>query len=299
MLKFLVFDQGKPAQHWPLRNSYLVGADGNALRGDVAFLQGAYAFHDPASGRPLRLAGLGPDGTPLRDERGQPRVGFEGSGPIVESMYTGTAFVVSRRDLLITNRHVAQPWVYDDSARVLVAQGLEPRMRRFIGYLPGVEEPFAVETVSASPDADVALLRCSGEAARVTPLELADQMPRAGDEVIVLGYPTGIRALVARTGQEFLERLMEADVDFWTLARRLSQGGHIGPLASRGIVGQVTSAAVVYDAETTQGGSGGPVLNLEGEVVAVNAAILPEFGGSNLGVPVEHGRRLLSAAITD
>lgn len=41
MLKFLVFDQGKPAQHWPLRNSYLVGADGNALRGDVAFLQGA------------------------------------------------------------------------------------------------------------------------------------------------------------------------------------------------------------------------------------------------------------------
>jgi hypothetical protein len=28
-------------------------------------------------------------------------------------------------------------------------------------------------------------------------------------------------------------------------------------------------------------------------VVAVNAAILPEFGGSNLGVPAAHGGRLL------
>ena len=42
------------------------------------------------------------------------------------------------------------------------------------------------------------------------------------------------------------------------------------------------------------GGSGGPVLNIEGKVVAVNAAILPEFGGSNLGVPVSKVRELLA-----
>ncbi len=59
---------------------------------------------------------------------------------------------------------------------------------------------------------------------------------------------------------------------------------------------QLTDRFVVYDAETTSGGSGGPVLNLAGEVVAVNSAILPEFGGSNLGVPVEHGRTLLEGA---
>ena len=68
----------------------------------------------------------------------------------------------------------------------------------------------------------------------------------------------------------------------------------IAPLASRGIVGQTSDAAIVYDAETTHGGSGGPVLNARGEVIAVNAAILPEFGGSNLGVPVNKVRAFLA-----
>ncbi len=49
----------------------------------------------------------------------------------------------------------------------------------------------------------------------------------------------------------------------------------------------------MYDAETTSGGSGGPVLSLDGRVVAVNAAILPEFGGSNLGVPVARVHALI------
>lgn len=38
----------------------------------------------------------------------------------------------------------------------------------------------------------------------------------------------------------------EGNLDFWTIARRLSKAGQITPLASRGIVGQLTSAYVVY-----------------------------------------------------
>jgi hypothetical protein len=80
------------------------------------------------------------------------------------------------------------------------------------------------------------------------------------------------------------------------VAARLAAKGHIAPLASRGIVGQVTRATIVYDAETTHGGSGGPVLDIDGSVVAVNAAILPEYGGSNPGVPVAKVRALLEDA---
>ncbi len=117
-----------------------------------------------------------------------------------------------------------------------------------------------------------------------------------GDEVVVLGYPAGIRALLARASKHFVESLdTQTEVDFWSVTERLAAAGLITPLASRGIVAQVAADAIVYDAETTQGGSGGPVLTLDGEVIAVNAAILPEFGGSNLGVPITHVRRLIEA----
>ena len=74
----------------------------------------------------------------------------------------------------------------------------------------------------------------------------------------------------------------------------LAEQGFVQPLASRGIVAQVNSGAVIYDAETTSGGSGGPVLDDRGRVIAVNAAILPEFGGSNIGVPVTLLHQLLA-----
>ncbi len=264
----------------------------------VVFIQGSWGFTD-ADGRPLRFRGLGPDGMPLRGPEG-PAVTLEGDGPPVELLYTGTAFVVSRDGHLLSNRHVAQPWDYDPSARQLVQGGLVPGIRRFLGYLPGVEEPFEVELVRASDRLDVALLRCRPVDADVAPLELAERAPRPGDEVIVMGYPTGINALLARADPDTLREMREAGpMDFWQLARRLSSAGLIAPLATVGVVGQVSESSVVYDAETTHGGSGGPVLDLDGQVLAVNAAILPEFGGSNLGVPAIHALRLLRESEND
>ena len=171
-------------------------------------------------------------------------------------------------------------------------------MQRQIGYLPRIEAPFDVELVVASDTADVAVLRCSGATGLVPPLPLGETPAQLGEDVFVLGYPTGIRALLARTSEAFVDSLMrDPRPDFWTMARRLSEAGHIAPLATRGIVGQTTLDRVVYDAETTHGGSGGPVLGLNGEVQAVNAAILTGFAGSSLGIPAAEARRLLDQAM--
>ncbi len=261
----------------------------------IVFLQGSYGFLDRESRQPLRFM-VGPGGGPVLDPTGTPSVTTEGEGPILESQFTGTGFVATTGGLILTNRHVAVPWDFDEAAKRVAQHGLIPAFFRFHGYIKGIAEPFDVELVAASDDADVAVLKCSDVTRRVHPLQLAETSPEPGDEVIVLGYPTGIRALLARTDVDFVNQLMSGgDLDFWKVARRLSEAGHIAPLATRGFVGQVTTAAVVYDAETTSGGSGGPVINLDGEVVAVNMAILPEFGGSNLGVPIARARALLEA----
>jgi len=101
---------------------------------------------------------------------------------------------------------------------------------------------------------------------------------------------------MARADRAFLNQIGGQRLDFWEIVERLSAAGQIGPLATRGIVGQITESSIVYDADTTSGGSGGPVLTLDGRVVAINSAVLRQFGGSNLGVPAELADRLLRQA---
>ena len=109
-----------------------------------------------------------------------------------------------------------------------------------------------------------------------------------------MGYPTGLRAMLAQAGKSFVMKIREAgETDFWKVAQRLSENGFIQPLASQGIVAKVTAATIVYDADTAKGGSGGPVMDSSGQVVGVNAAVLPEYGGSNIGVPLKKLRELL------
>lgn len=279
------------------RGEAIPGVIAGASR-SVLFLQGAYGFLDPASGEPLRTV-LRLDGGPLTDRWGNPIIRTGGDGPILELLFTGTAFVAGEGGLLLTNRHVVRPWEFDEAGKEAVARGLVPTMRRLVGFVPEEAEPVSVEPLVASGKADLAVLRSPAAAHSAPPLPLASVPARPGQEVVVLGYPTGIRALLARTNPEFVDAILRDTVsDFWSVARRLAEAGHIAPLATRGIVGQATESMVVYDAGTTRGGSGGPVLALDGTVLAVTVGILPEFGGSNLGIPVDEARRLLERART-
>jgi serine protease Do len=262
----------------------------------VVFLQGSYGFRESSTGSLMRYA-VDDNGQPLLTPLGQPMLTLAGDGPVAERHFTGTAFAVGSAGALVTNRHVALPWEGDADVKAMARRGLEPVMIKSIVYAPGTEQAYAVQVISVSEDADLAVLRLVDATWGVSGLGLADDAPVPGNEVIVMGYPTGLRSMLAQSGEEFIEELKKIDdIGFWTVAARLAEDGYIAPLASRGIVSQVTSATVVYDADTTHGGSGGPVLDIDGKVVAVNAAILPEYGGSNLGIPVAKLRALLTSA---
>ncbi|MCE8546494.1 trypsin-like peptidase domain-containing protein [Ruegeria pomeroyi] len=262
--------------------------------GSVAFIQGGYGLRHRDSGQMLRHV-LDRAGNRLMLPNGQPMLSLDGTGPVAEVQYTGTGFVLAETGLIATNRHVAVPWE-KSAAMGFGGDTMEPVFTRFIAYFPARPDPVDLEVRGLSDSADLALVAPVAPVDLPPGLPLAEVAPPPGLEVLVMGYPTGLMSMLVRSGTGFVEDLRSAGVTgFWEVAARLAGEGLIWPLASRGIVGQVTPALVTYDAETTHGGSGGPVLNLRGQVVAVNTAILPDFGGSNLGVPVARLRALLSA----
>ena len=68
------------------------------------------------------------------------------------------------------------------------------------------------------------------------------------------------------------------------------------PLPTRGHISDLVAGKLLFDAPTAVGGSGGPLFNLAGRVVAVNYGILKSFRGANFGVPVLHAHALLAKA---
>lgn len=264
-----------------------------ASAGAVAFLQGGYGLRHKQSGQMLRQV-LDVDGLPRLLPNGQPYLSLEGDGPLAEVQFNGTGFVLKDAHVIVTNRHVAIPW--EDKPGLGTGDAMEPVLTRFLAYFPGRAKALELTVTAVSDRADVALVTPSDRTALPNGLVLSDLSPLPGQEVLVMGYPTGLMSLLARSGEAFVAQLRaDGQTGFWDVAARLAAEDLMWPLSSRGIVGQITDARIVYDAETTHGGSGGPVLNLKGEVVAVNTAIIPEFGGSNLGVPVAEIRALLSA----
>lgn len=253
----------------------------------VIFILGAYGFIDPETGLLFRYMESA-DGLTTRYT-------FEEEAKVIETPFTGTAFIVSSAGLLLTNRHVMEPWQNESKTNIIQGRQLLPIILRIYAYYPDATEPLKITDMHASDYMDLAILRTREEVKGGIPLEFQPRVPEPGDEVLLLGYPTGIRALVARVSTEFLETItLDGATDYSTVANSLSEAGYIKPLATRGIVGQITNKFIVYDAETTFGGSGGPVLDKNGKVIAVNAALLPEFGGSNMGVPAQHAQYFLS-----
>jgi S1-C subfamily serine protease len=115
----------------------------------------------------------------------------------------------------------------------------------------------------------------------------------SGNPVILIGYPTGIEGILARANSDIRQKLAENANDVTGIVSQLAAQHLIRPTITQGHIGDVLKDKIVYDAATTVGGSGGPLFNHDGKVIGVNAAILTDFGGSNLAVPVRYADELL------
>jgi S1-C subfamily serine protease len=261
----------------------------------VCLLHVVVEFRDKDSGQVIRI-GADAAGKPLVDEKGMVSLGIEGTGPPLLFDFFGTGFLVASDGRLLTNHHVAEPWWSDEKLKELLDRGAEGFAASYTAYFPGISQGIAAKLDRISGHADLATLKLQTPGPPQAVLLKLDDRSEAsvsGDPVVLIGYPTGIEGILARAGSDITRNVAENAHDVTQIVSQLATQHLIRPTTTQGHIGDVLKDKIVYDAATTVGGSGGPLFNRDGRVIGVNAAILKDFGGSNLAVPVRYADELM------
>ncbi len=267
-----------------------------AYEPSVCLIHVVLAFREHNTGLRLRYAGVTSSGEPATDEHSNPLVGLTGDGPEVHLDVFGTGFLVSDAGRILTNHHVAEPWWQNEDLKEMLNQGVEPVIAEMTAYFPGIANGIPVNTEKISSGADVAVVKGNISGLGIKQVALADgrRSVVSGGPVVLLGYPTALDAILARAGAETLQSIANATKgDPKQVMGELARRNLIRPITTQGHIGDVLPDKIVYDAQTTSGGSGGPLFNGEGKVIGINFAMVREFGGSNFAIPVGYGKSLL------
>ncbi len=240
--------------------------------GGVCLIQCSFSLIDELTGEPLKSWS---------------------DGQLLTTDYTGTGFLVSKDGMVLTNHHVAEPWWGKSAQFVSIRKGFKPRFEEFRAFFPNVKEPFSLKIERVSEETDVALLSFDPRGIDIPVLELDVGHAEAieGEPVVLIGYPAGLSALFAKTDPQLAKEISQ--LPFIEAAEELSVRELIRPITTQGHISDVLKDRIIYDAQTTVGGSGGPLFNNKGKVVAINYGIFRGFGGANFGVPIKHALTLI------
>jgi S1-C subfamily serine protease/DNA-binding response OmpR family regulator len=261
----------------------------------VCLLHVVVEFRDKDSGQLIRIS-ADASGKSRVDDKGMVSLETDGAGPPLQLDAFGTGFLVAGDGRLLTNHHVAEPWLDDEDLKQLVEKGAVAFASSYTAYFPASSQgiPARIERISAQ--ADLATLKLQTPAPPHTELLEIDDRSEAsitGDPVVLIGYPTGIEGILARAGRDVTRRVAENGQAVTEIVSQLAAEHLIRPTTTQGHIGDILNDKIVYDAATTSGGSGGPLFNRNGKVIGVNFSILSDFGGSNLAVPVRYAAELV------
>jgi S1-C subfamily serine protease len=273
--------------------------------GGVCMILGSYDFVEAGTGRPLRYPEVqtNEDGTVVQgggDE--QMQLTPEGKGDIAEFQAVGSGFHVGG-GYVLTNRHVAHPWLADERAQILTSSVRgQPRLKKLMAYFPDHPQPITLKFKMAAQRDDLAI--CTFEVTDAPdnlpalPLDKKESDAVAvGRTVVLMGYPNGPdRLLALRDDAEAYMIRARCGASLETLLGCLSEKNRIQPLTTQGNITDLDDHRVVYDARTAEGGSGAPLFGQSGRVIGINFAIFTENTASNFAVPIRYAVALLERA---
>lgn len=134
---------------------------------------------------------------------------------------------------------------------------------------------FDAEVIGGDRESDIALIRIEASDLRALPFADSDRL-RVGDFVVAIGNPFGLGQTVT--------------------------SGIVSALGRSGLGVEGLEDFIQTDASINPGNSGGPLVNLRGELVGINTAIIAR-GGGNIGIgfaiPINMARAVQDHLIED
>jgi len=148
-------------------------------------------------------------------------------------------------------------FVYDDQGHIVTNQHVvDGATSVSVTFWNG--DSYDATVVGTDPSTDLAVIKVDAPASVLFPLELGDSNTLdVGDGVIAIGSPFGLENTLTTGVVSALHRQMTAPNNY------------------------TINDSIQTDAAINHGNSGGPLLNLMGEVVGVNAQIQSESGGND------------------
>jgi S1-C subfamily serine protease len=264
----------------------------------VCLIAGSFYFVEAGTGRPLRYAEAQLNDSGSAVQSGAPEtLTPEGNAAIAEYEFVGSGFHIGQ-GFVLTNRHIAQPWIADERAQS-ISGGInaQPRLRKLIAYFPNIPQAIPLKFKGAAQRDDLAV--CSLDIAEipqtipVLPLETDEDAVAVGKTVVMMGYPSGPDRLLALLDDAESRGIQQRYGTPMAQLAYLAETKRIQPLTTQGSITDLDVRRIVYDARTAEGGSGAPLFGPSGRVIGVNFAVFTENQASNFAVPIRFGITLL------
>jgi serine protease Do len=176
-----------------------------------------------------------------------------------EAQALGSGFVINTEGYIVTNAHVVR----------MAGHNADEIMIKFIGE--DNTKGHAAKIVGVDEQSDVALLKLVEKRDGLKEAPLGDsEKSKVGEWVVAIGNPYGH-------------------------SHTLTQG--IVSALGRSIEG-ARAEFIQTSASINPGNSGGPLINMNGEVIGINAAIDPRAQGIGFAIPINNAKTVISQLMT-
>lgn len=186
----------------------------------------------------------------------------------MEQSGAGTGFIISKEGIVVTNRHVVPTGTNEVS--IVLSDGTELDNVKVLGR------------TNASDPLDVAFLKIEdAKGKELKPVRIGDSSKmRVGDKVIAIGNALG----------QFQNTVTSGIVSGYGRRIQASDGN--------GNSTETLQNLFQTDAAINQGNSGGPLVNMNGEVIGINTAVAGD-GAENIGfsIPINDVKGIIETVL--